>query len=346
MLMFASAFGLQMLARSKTWGMDGTFGVVPKPFYQLYSILAELDGKSYPCMFCFLPNKKGPTYKEMLEVAKREVSLKGELQLEQVLVDFEAPVITKVKEVFGRAVRVTGCQVHFFRNLHKKQGEIGNLLSWSMARPILSEFFKAIHGLCYVPTHEVPQYYQALIDSELKEILRDLDEDGGVEMEEADDCREALVSFLDYLEKNYVGHQSRVGWSMPRYPPSLWNQVENALSGGQLSTNRNEGYHSRLAGAVKKNASLWALINEIIDVEAETRAKRDEDRGQIDVEVDDDMEDADGEPVAGPSNGQHPGPGKRWQMVQARRRLKNIILKREEYSKVAYLKCISHLEAF
>jgi hypothetical protein len=68
-----------------------------------------------------------------------------------------------------------------------------------MARPILSEFFKAIHGLCYVPTHEVPQYYQALIDSELKEILRDLDEEGGVETEEADDCRDALVSFLDYL---------------------------------------------------------------------------------------------------------------------------------------------------
>jgi hypothetical protein len=58
------------------------------------------------------------------------------------------------------------------------------------------------------------------------------------------------------------------------------------------------------------------------------------------------MEDADGEPVAGPSNGQHPRPGKRWQMVQARRRLKNIILKREEYSKVAYLKRVSHLEAF
>jgi hypothetical protein len=218
-LIFASAFGLQTLSRSKTWGIDGTFGVVPKPFYQLYSILAELVGKSYPCMFCFLPNKKGPTYKEMLEVAKREVSLKGELQPEQVLVDFEAPVIAKVKEVFGCNVKETGCQVHFFRNLHKKQGEIGNLLSWSMARPILSQFFTAIRGLCYVPTNEVPEYYQALIDSELKEILRDLDEEGGVETKEADNCRDALVSFLDYLEKNYVGHQSKVGWSMPRYPP-------------------------------------------------------------------------------------------------------------------------------
>jgi len=151
-----------------------------------------------------------------------------------------------------------------------------------MARPILGEFFTAIHGLCYVPAHEVPQYYQALIDSELKEILRDLDEKGGVEAEEADDCRESLVSFLEYLEKNDVGHQSRVGWSMPRFPPTLWNQVENALNGGLLSTNRNEGYHSRLRAAIKQNSSQWALIAEIIDIEAETRAKKDKDRAQID----------------------------------------------------------------
>jgi hypothetical protein len=128
-MIFASAFGLQTLCRSKTFGCDGTFGVVPKPFYQLYSILAELDGKSYPSMFCFLHNKKGPVYKELLEVVKREVSLKGELQLEQVLVNFEAPVINQVKSVFGKTVKVTGHQVHFFRNLHKKQGEIGNFLS-------------------------------------------------------------------------------------------------------------------------------------------------------------------------------------------------------------------------
>ncbi len=91
-------------------------------------------------------------------------------------------------------------------------------------------------------------------------------------------------------------------------PPSLWNQVENALGGGQLSTNRNEGYHSRLAGAVKKNTSLWALISEIIDVEAKTRAKRDEDRAEVDVVVEEaGDEDDEDDPRAGGSNGRHPG---------------------------------------
>jgi hypothetical protein len=58
--------------------------------------------------------------------------------------------------------------------------------------------------------------------------------------------------------------------------------VENALNGGLLSTNRNEGYHSRLRAAIKQNSSQWALIAEIIDIEAETRAKKDKDRAQID----------------------------------------------------------------
>jgi hypothetical protein len=239
-LVFASAFGLQTLCQSKTWGGDGTFGVVPKPFFQLYTILAEMDGVSYPSLFCFLPDKKGASYKQLFEIAKREVSLKGELKLEQFLVDFESAAINQIKPVFGRTVKVTGCQVHWFRNLHKKQGEVGNLLSWSLTRPLLKEFLTAIHGLCYVPPDEVQPYYQALLDQEMKVILQDLDENGGVDIEEADDCRESLTNFLDYVEKTYIGHKSRCGWTMPRYPPSLWNQVENALSGGQLSTNRNK----------------------------------------------------------------------------------------------------------
>jgi hypothetical protein len=178
--------------------------------------------------------------------------------------------------------------------------------------------------------------------------LRDLDENGGVEIEEADDCRESLTAYLDYLEKMYVGHQSRYGWSLPRYPPQLWNQVENALNGGQLSTNCNEGYHSRLREAVKHNSSLWALISELIDVEAECRAKCEEDRAVVDYcHEDDESEDEqdDGEPQPGGSR-TPPGCGTRFQRKQKRLWLKNVILRREEYGKVAYLKSVAHIEPY
>ncbi len=119
--------------------------------------------------------------------------------------------------------------------------------------------------------------------------------------------------------------------------PTLWNQVENALNGGQLSTNCNEGYHSRLAGAVKQNSSLGP--------EAETRAMRDEDRAEIDYRDEDEEEGEDlDDSQPGAINKQWPGCGKDYQMAQSRRRLENIILKREEFAKVAYLKRVAHIE--
>jgi hypothetical protein len=32
---------------------------MPEPFLQLYTVMAELNNKSYPCFFGLLPNKRG-----------------------------------------------------------------------------------------------------------------------------------------------------------------------------------------------------------------------------------------------------------------------------------------------
>jgi hypothetical protein len=84
MIIFGSCQGLIMLQRSETWSCDGTFGCVPAPFYQLYSFMAELNHKSYPCFFALLPDKRAATYKKMLEVLKESVERKGALRLTQV----------------------------------------------------------------------------------------------------------------------------------------------------------------------------------------------------------------------------------------------------------------------
>jgi len=72
MLIFAPAFGLQTLMLSETSSGNGTFSVVPKPCFQLYTLMAELNNTLYPCLFAFLPNKEAFTYKVILAVAKRE----------------------------------------------------------------------------------------------------------------------------------------------------------------------------------------------------------------------------------------------------------------------------------
>jgi hypothetical protein len=63
MIGFASNFGLHLLRQAEIWSADGTFAVTPAPFYQLYTILAHLDGYAYPAAFVFMPGKKRYMYK-------------------------------------------------------------------------------------------------------------------------------------------------------------------------------------------------------------------------------------------------------------------------------------------
>jgi hypothetical protein len=66
MIGYSSNFGLHMLRQAEVWSADGTFSVTPPPFYQLYTILAHLDGYAYPAAFVFMPGKKRYMYKVRL----------------------------------------------------------------------------------------------------------------------------------------------------------------------------------------------------------------------------------------------------------------------------------------
>jgi hypothetical protein len=51
LLVFGSFQGFKLLQKSESWSADGAFGVVPTPFFQLYTIMAELNVRSYPVAF-------------------------------------------------------------------------------------------------------------------------------------------------------------------------------------------------------------------------------------------------------------------------------------------------------
>ncbi len=68
-IIYVSDSGLKLLRKADIWTMDGTFGVIPKPFKQLYSIMSELNGYSYPSAFCLLPNKTAQTYRVVTPIS-------------------------------------------------------------------------------------------------------------------------------------------------------------------------------------------------------------------------------------------------------------------------------------
>jgi hypothetical protein len=244
-------------------------------------------------------------------------------------------VIRELKATFSRQVHIQGCQVHLFRNWRKKFGEFGNLITWACAQPSFNKFNKSLHGLCYMPVDQVYTYYKALCDGKLESLCTELDERKDLDMEEKDSTKESLNNFLDFLERNYICRQVRTGVSVPRYPPELWSQLENCVEGRALSTNSNEGFHSRLKHNLPQNNTIWALLQHLVDIEAETRLIRDEHRasfGNVDDEGEDDVE------GKGPGNGDA---YRRWRMWN---NLKSLISHREEFSPIEYLERVSHVE--
>ncbi len=133
---------------------------------------------------------------------KEEAERHGQLRLEQFLINFEATIAKQVRFIFGRQVRITGCQVHLYKNLRLKMGELGGLIYLQCHQHVLAKFVRAVQGLVYVPPGSVPEYYRALVDSELDKILTKVDTCNLYEADEADNIKMSVRYYLDYLEAN------------------------------------------------------------------------------------------------------------------------------------------------
>ena len=237
---------------------------------QLYTLLAEVDGISYPAAFMLLPNKKSATYREAFQNLRSNL---GEIALRRFMIDFETTAIKEFSSAFKECKKVAGCFVHFKRNLWKRLGSNWHLQSEYNKFEKLNLFINCLAALAFVHPDELASFYKELLDVELAEVCKSLE---SLEPDEYDEVMSKINDFLDYLEKNYIGSNSRTGWTRPRFPVELWNKYQDVLEDEQLTTNRNESYHSALRKSVPLNSSLWALIDTLVDSEAKARVRREE----------------------------------------------------------------------
>ena len=316
--------------------------------------MAEIDHKSYPAAFCLLGDKKSATYKKVFEVLKSFLVKPGETELrnppQTLLVDFETAISNQFKSVFKEVREITGCYTHFRRNLWRHLGEIG-LHGWHGQSEVSNVFANCIPSLCFVPENEVQDYYQALLREMLPEVykeIEDADEEEGddfdvnsdnwiIDAESKANLRENIEAYLHYIETNYVGIQTRCGWTSPRFPIAIWNQYQNVLHDRQQTTNRSEGRNAYLRQKISTGASVWQVIEAFSDCEAKARSARDEDRAKI--------------PAGGRPHdefGFPAGPGSSTAREKnhsvANFELKNLVLHREEYGKAQYLRRLAFLK--
>jgi hypothetical protein len=148
-LLFFSSYQIENLKINKIWCVDGTFQVVPSPWYQLYTISYIINNRVFPAIFAILKNKKQKTYEDMYSFIKL---FEPNLNPRVIKTDFEISAINAIKIKFPNAT-ISGCQFHLGQCLVRKLKDF-NLFYLYKSEQRIKKFVKALIALSYVDVNQ------------------------------------------------------------------------------------------------------------------------------------------------------------------------------------------------
>jgi hypothetical protein len=252
-LIFCSNQQKEVLNKANYWIADGTFDVVNKTlFSQLFVLTAESKtGITVPCLFALLPNKETLSYQRVfqflkdVEVNPPSVSFKT---------DFETSIIKGFKRVYSE-VDVRCCDTHFKRALRRHivgpKCQLGQLYNSNVEFQTLVRYLWA---LSLVPENQVVQVWEDFLSKEFDVLSTGFQDD-----------YEQVEMFLAYFEKTWLGSMNTRTWERrsPLFAHSLWNKYQAVLDEDVLTSNAAEGYNHALSTSLPKNASVWALVEQL-----------------------------------------------------------------------------------
>jgi len=240
-IIFATNQFLNQLAQSDHWFADGTFKVVPKLFYQLFTIHGIRYNNVIPTVFALLPNKQTSTYIRMLEALKL---LKPDLDPKSIMTDFEQATSNAFERSFPSASR-RKCFFHFTQNLWRKIQDYSDIAHRYKTESEFAAQIKQLAALAFVPEEDVVGAFESLVADEFFTINETL-----------------LKNFLKYFELNYIGQFHLNRRREPLYDISDWNCYNSVKNGIAKTNNSVEGWHrkfSTLVGA--DHPSIWKFID-------------------------------------------------------------------------------------
>ena len=221
-IILASAEMLQLMHRAFTWFCDGTFKVVKKPFYQLFSIHVFVKSgdslKQVPVAFIMMSSRTKDDY---ISVFQELLNLLPENPcVQRVVTDFESAVWGAVNEVLPN-VEQKGCLFHFTQAIFRKIKRLGLQTAYEKD-PGTSRILKSLMGLPFIPQEYIVPVFNT--------------------MEQDNKCKE-LQKFFAYMKKYWI--ESRI------FAPKAWCWFRELIR----TNNDVEGWHNRFNRRVK-NASV------------------------------------------------------------------------------------------
>ena len=221
--------------------MDGTFNSAPYPFDQLYILHSEINGQSFPLLYCFIQGKTQEVYTELFIKIKsclRIYNVSFEPNIVQI--DFEYAAYNAVCSVFTGA-EIKGCFFHFGQALFRKLVSLG-LKSRYNNDVNFRHCFECISSLALIPLHDIMNawiYIQSLLLNPSVE----------------------TILLFEYVENNWLSNDR------PLFSRDVWSQ--NGVLRGRTN-NALEGLHSKLNRQINKvNPNFFVGVIKLIGVEWE-----------------------------------------------------------------------------
>ena len=205
---------------------DGTFYVVPRLFYQLFTIFLSIGRHSIPGIHCLMTHKDEELYTALILKIKE---LLPQLQPTSMMSDWERGSRNAFKHVYP-GTRIYGCWFHYTQAIWKHIRKFGLTSSYQNV-PELSVFVRQIMAIPFLPYDLIYSTYSCLQPPKLPEFEK---------------CK--LDDFIKYF-KGY--------WLTQITPRELSIfELENCTNNGA------ESYHARLKCLFKSShPRIWNFMN-------------------------------------------------------------------------------------
>ncbi|KAI5640248.1 MULE transposase domain-containing protein [Phthorimaea operculella] len=199
---------------------DGTFGVVPKPFFQLFTIFADVNScvsttNVLPMIYALLPDKTEATYLTLFTAIRDVLGI----EIKIYKCDYELAQINAFRTVFPHA-KISGCYFHYTRAIWRKAEEIG--LTTTQDGKTLT---RMTANLPLLPTSQIREGWQSILSNNFEN-------------------NDAMIEFKTYFEKQWMRQPELIACCRERH----------------RTTNMLEAWHRRMSVRMTRKPTLILFL--------------------------------------------------------------------------------------